>query len=191
MDYIYGINQQEVMMTLVIGVVISMMLYEKYNALTGGIIVAPILSLFLNKPIFVLSTLITVIILHQSISYIRKRTILYGRRLYVSILLLGISMSLVTGVVANFIHSFGYGLYLIGGSGIFKLPIGDIAISETIINLGFGEHYYGYVIGLLLVPIIVNDSQSQGLNKTLKLLLFVTISTFLIVKGYSMANNIL
>ncbi len=191
MDYLYGIDQQEVILTLVIGVVISMLLYEKYNALTGGIIVAPILSLFLNKPIFVLSTLITVVVLHEVVKYIRKHTILYGRRLYVSVLLLGISMSLVTGVIARFIHSFGYGLFIDGSSGVFKLPFGDINISQTIINLGFGEHYYGYVIGLLLVPIIVNDSQSQGLSKTLKLLLFVSISTFIIVRGYSMVNNIL
>lgn len=191
MEYIYGYDQQEVILTLVIGVVISMMLYEKYNALTGGIIVAPILSLFLNKPIFVLSTLIMVIILHAIVLYIRKHTILYGRRLYVSVLLLGVTMSLATGLVAKFIHYFGYGLFLEGGSGVFKFPFGDINISESLISLGFGEHYYGYVIGLLLVPIIVNDSQSQGLGKTLKLLLFVSVSTFLLVKGYGMVNNIL
>ncbi|CAG0964366.1 MAG: hypothetical protein OIN86_10820 [Candidatus Methanoperedens sp.] len=184
MDYIYGINYQEVILTLVIGIVISMFLYEKYNALTGGIIVAPVLSLFLYKPIFVASTLLMVVILHLMVNVIRKRTILYGRRLYVSILFIGISLSLLTGLVARFIHLFGYGLFLYDGTGIFKLPFVNVSISDTIIDLGFGAHYYGYVIGLLMVPIVVNDAQNQGLTKTLKLLLFVMTSTFIIIGGY-------
>lgn len=184
MDYIYGINYQEVILTLIIGIVISMFLYEKYNVLTGGIIVAPVLSLFLYKPIFVASTLLMVVILHLMVNVIRKRTILYGRRLYVSILFIGISLSLLTGLVARFIHSFGYGLFLYDGTGIFKLPFVNISISDAIIDLGFGAHYYGYVIGLLMVPIVVNDAQNQGLTKTLKLLLFVMTSTFIIIGGY-------
>lgn len=186
MEYIYGVNYQEVILTLVIGIVISMFLYERYNALTGGIIVAPILSLFLGKPIFVASTLLMVVILHSMVIVLRKHTILYGRRLYVSILFLGISLSLLTGLIARFIHSFGYGLFLNDGAGIFKLPFINVGISDTIIDLGFGAHYYGYVIGLLMVPIVVNDAQNQGLTKTLKLLLFVMTSTFIIVGGYKM-----
>lgn len=181
MDYLYGLGYQEVLMTLVIGITISMFLYEKYNALTGGIIVAPILSLFLYKPIFVASTLIMVIILHFMVDFIRKHTILYGRRLYVSILFLGISMSLMTGLISDFIHLFNYGLFLNGENGLFKLPFFDLNISQSILNLGFGMHYYGYVIGLLIVPIIVNDSQNQGLRKTLSLLIFVSVSTFLLI----------
>lgn len=191
MDYIYGIGFNQVLMTILIGVSISMLLYERKGILSGGLIVPAIMSLFMTKIIYVLSTLLLAIILHFIIVYLRKHVILYGRRLYSLVLVMGIGLVLLSRSIAEFIHYFGFGLNLTESGGILSLPFIELSISQQIINLGFGMHYYGYVIGLLIVPIIVNDTQTQGLRKTLIALMGVSLITFILVAGILLLESII
>lgn len=178
MEYIYGIEFKDVLMTIVIGIAISTFLYEKKGILSGGIITPAIIALFMTKIIFVISTIAMIVVLHVIIGQLRKHVILYGRRLYSIVLLLGVGLALSTRIIMDFIHSFGYGMYISDGSSSIVAPWGAFTIPNYLVDLGLGMHYYGYVIGLLMVPIIVNDTQTQGLSKTILALLFVSTLTF-------------
>lgn len=182
MSYIYGIDLRFVILSLTVGVFLAAMLYEKKGILSGGIIVPAIIALFLNKPIFVLTTIIFIAITHFLITQLRKKTILYGRRLYSAILFVGISIALLTKIAMGISHNFGYGMYLGEKSALIKLPLLEFNVPSIIVELGLGQHYYGYVIGLLMIPIVVNDTQNQGLSKTLVALIGIAVLTFLITK---------
>jgi len=189
MNYIYGIEYNQILMTILIGVSISMLLYEKKGILTGGIIVPSIIAIFITKIIYVATTILMVIILHYIITYLRKHIILYGRRLFSLVLILGIGLVLLSQLLVEFIHHFGFGMYIIETKNVLLFPFLEIEVPQLIVNLGFGMHYYGYVIGLLIVPIVVNDTQTQGLTKTLVALMSVAVLTFILVSGIILLNN--
>lgn len=183
MEYVYGIDFQDILIAIVIGISISMLLYEKKGILSGGIITPAIISLFIPRIIFVLSTLCMVVVLDRLVTILRKHIMLYGRRLFSVVLLLGVSLVLMTRILMNIIHYFGYGMYIYDTYAIIKAPLIEFQIPKFLLDMGLGEHYYGYVIGLLIVPIIVNDTQNQGLCKTIIVLMGVSIITFLTVVG--------
>lgn len=181
MSYIYGIEYTDVVMSILIGIALATLLYEKKGILSGGIITPAIISLFMGKLMFVLSTIAMIVILHIMVSYLKKHTIIFGRRLYAIILLLGVGLVMLSRLIMDVIHTFGYGLLITSESGTLLTPIGSIIVPDILLEMGLGMHYYGYVIGLLMVPIVVNDTQSQGLNKTIVALLAVSSITYISV----------
>lgn len=183
MNYIYGIEFRIVLMTIIIGIFIATMLYERFGLLSGGIIAPAIISLFFIRPLFIISTMILVIVLHMMISFLRNKTILYGRRLYSAILLLGVSLTIFTRIVMDGLLLLGYGLFSAEGYNVIRIPMLEFQVPEFLVSLGLGMNYYGYVIGLLITPIIVNDTQNQGLKKTITILLGVSFATFSIVSA--------
>lgn len=181
MEYIYGIEFKDVLLSIIIGITISSILYEKRGILTGGIIIPSIISLFIDKIIYVVSTMLMVVILHFMVSETKKHIILYGRRMYSVVILMGVGLVLLTRIGMDIVHMFGCGLYLSEDSNQIVLPFLSFDVPEYLIDMGLGMHYYGYVIGLLMVPIIVNDTQTQGLSKTIVALLSVAFLTYMIV----------
>ncbi len=181
MDYVYGIEFKDVLMSIIIGITLSTFLYERKGILSGGIITPAIISLFMDKIIYVISTMVMIAILHLMITTARKHIILYGRRLYSIVLLMGVGLVLFTRIIMNIFHSFGYGMYISGDINQIITPFATFTVPEYLVDMGLGMHYYGYVIGLLMVPIVVNDTQSQGLNKTVLALLSVSTLTYLVV----------
>lgn len=181
MEYIYGIEFKDVLMSIIIGIAISTFLYERKGILSGGIITPAIISLFMDKIIYVISTMVMIVILHLMITKARKHIILYGRRLYSVVLLMGIGLVLLTRVMMDFLHMLGYGMYISDDISQIITPFVTFTVPDYLVDMGLGMHYYGYVIGLLMVPIVVNDTQTQGLNKTVLALLSVSTLTYLAV----------
>lgn len=181
MSYIYGIEFKDVLMSIIIGITISTFLYERKGILSGGIITPAIISLFMDKIIYVMSTVMMIVILHIMVTKARKHVILYGRRLYSVVLLMGVGLVLFTRLLMEFFHMFGYGMYISNDINQIITPFVTFTVPDYIVDMGLGMHYYGYVIGLLMVPIVVNDTQSQGLSKTVLALLSVSTLTYLAV----------
>ncbi|MDQ0257231.1 poly-gamma-glutamate biosynthesis protein PgsC/CapC [Evansella vedderi] len=81
--------------TLVVGVVISLLYAEKAGVLPGGIIVPGYLALIFDQPFFIMSIFfISCLIYLLVVNVISKFTILYGRRKFAAILLTGVVMKL-------------------------------------------------------------------------------------------------
>jgi len=180
MEYIYGMTFEHVMMSILIGVALATILYEKKGVLSGGIIVPAILSLFLTKIIFVLSTLVLVLFLNLIVTELRKRVILYGRRLFSIVLIMGVSIVVLSRLFVEMLHYIGFRLYIYDTYNLVSTPLGELQI-PLLTEYGLGMHYYGYVIGIMLIPIVVNDAQIQGMKKTFFYMLSISIMTFIIV----------
>ena len=81
--------------TLVIGVVISLLYAEKAGVLPGGIIVPGYLALIFDQPFFIMSIFfISCLIYLFVIHVLSKVTILYGRRKFAAMLLTGVVLKL-------------------------------------------------------------------------------------------------
>ncbi|MFA9560409.1 poly-gamma-glutamate biosynthesis protein PgsC [Evansella sp. AB-rgal1] len=81
--------------TLVVGVVISLLYAEKAGVLPGGIIVPGYLALIYDQPFFIMSIFfISCLIYLLVVKVISRFTILYGRRKFAAILLTGVVMKL-------------------------------------------------------------------------------------------------
>lgn len=135
-DYFF---QAEVVRTaLVVGVVVSILFYERVQLTTGGAIVPAYLAMFLPAPIFVITTLVSAYLTYVVVSVvIAKRRILYGRRKFEVEMLVGL------GFVAI-------------GTGLTMLFRDDSPL------------YYGLAgIGFLVPGVIAHDMFRQGPRKTL------------------------
>lgn len=73
-----------------LSVMISFALYEGIGLLTGGMVSAGYLALFVNQPLRILSTLILSVIVCLLARIISARVILYNRRRFMLIVLMGL-----------------------------------------------------------------------------------------------------
>ncbi|NHA68488.1 poly-gamma-glutamate biosynthesis protein PgsC/CapC [Phycicoccus flavus] len=88
--------------TLVVGVILGMLFYERFQLTTGGAIVPPYLALAVSSPLSVLVTLtsgyLTYLVVARVVS---RRVILYGRRKFEVELVVGLGFVLLfTGLAA-------------------------------------------------------------------------------------------
>ncbi len=92
----YFFRPEVVRVALVLGVVISMLFYERVQLTTGGAIVPAYLALHLPRPLFVVTTLVAAyaayLIVHVALA---KRVILYGRRKFEVEILVGLGLVMV------------------------------------------------------------------------------------------------
>lgn len=98
----YFILPEVVRVALVVGVVISIVFYERVQLTTGGAIVPAYLALFLAAPLYIAVTLLAGYLTYVLVSVvIAKRVILYGRRKFEIEMLVGLALvSIGTGAAA-------------------------------------------------------------------------------------------
>ncbi len=98
-EYFYQLEVARV--ALVVGVVVSILFYERVQLTTGGAIVPAYLTMVLPAPLYVVSTLVlayaTYVIVNKVIG---KRVILYGRRKFEVEVLVGLTLVGVATVSA-------------------------------------------------------------------------------------------
>ncbi len=92
----YFFRPEVVRVALVVGVVISMLFYERVQLTTGGAIVPPYLALHLPAPLFIATTVVaafaTYVVVHVLLA---RRVILYGRRKFEVEVLVGLAIVMV------------------------------------------------------------------------------------------------
>ena len=68
-----------------LSVVLSFGLYEGFGLLTGGMVSAGYLCLFLEEPLRIVTTLLLAVIVHGLVLLISRATILYSRRRFMAV----------------------------------------------------------------------------------------------------------
>lgn len=123
-DYFFAPELARV--ALLVGVVVSMLFYERVQLTTGGAIVPAYLALYLPAPLFVITTLLAAFATYLLVSVaLARRTILYGRRKFEVEILVGLAFVVIlngVGIQLGLIDPL-----LLGLSGIGFLVPGVLA----------------------------------------------------------------
>lgn len=116
-NYFFSLEVARV--ALVVGVVVSIVFYERMQLTTGGAIVPAYLTLFLPSPLYVLTTVglgyATYLLVNKVIG---KRVILYGRRKFEVEVLVGLGLIGVATLVALALGRIDPVLYGLSGVGM-------------------------------------------------------------------------
>ena len=99
-DYFYDV--ETVRLAVVLGVVVSMLFYERMQLTSGGAIVPAYFALFLPYPLFVVYTLAAGYATYYLVSVVlARRRILYGRRKFELEILVGLAFIAVGTLVGS------------------------------------------------------------------------------------------
>jgi len=142
-----------------IGIVVSMIFYERELLSPGGVVVPGYTALFLiTNPIIVVYTLLIALLTALIISRASRFTILFGRRRFAVTMLLALTLSLVANA-------------------LFGLLAGPFPYLFT------GPYsYQGFqVIGIIIPGLIANELHRQGIVPTLATLGTVSVITAMIL----------
>lgn len=122
----YYFQPEVVRVALVVGVVVSMLFYERVQLTTGGAIVPAYLALHLPAPLYVLTTLVIGYVTYLLVSVVlARRFILYGRRKFEVEVLVGLALTALATLVSSRLG--GLDPVLLGLSGIGFLVPGVLA----------------------------------------------------------------
>ncbi len=98
----YFFRPEVVRVALVVGVIISMLFYERVQLTTGGAIVPAYLALHLPRPLFVLTTVAAAYATFQLVSVVlARKVILYGRRKFEVEMLVGLAIVMVLTLISG------------------------------------------------------------------------------------------
>ena len=154
-----AVNSQILTIGVFIGIVVSMIFYERELLSPGGVVVPGYTGLFLiTNPIIVVYTLLIALLTALIISRASRFTILFGRRRFAVTMLLALTLSLVANALFGLLASpFPY---------LFTGPYS----------------YQGFqVIGIIIPGLIANELHRQGIVPTLATLGTVSVITAIIL----------
>lgn len=98
----YFVRPEVVRVALVVGVVVSMLFYERVQLTTGGAIVPAYLALNLPAPLTILMTIAAGYVTYLLVSIVlARRKILYGRRKFEVEMLVGLAVIMIATVIAS------------------------------------------------------------------------------------------
>lgn len=134
----YGFDLVTVRLSVILGVLITTIFYERMHLTTGGAIVPGYLALFIPKPLFIAVTALTAYMTWFFVSKVlAKKYILYGRRKFEIEILTGLSIHLLFVGIAYYLTPVEGGFWAL------------------------------YGVGLLIPAIIAHDMYRQGPPKTI------------------------
>ncbi|MFD4406192.1 poly-gamma-glutamate synthase PgsB [Nocardia sp. NPDC058499] len=118
----YGFAPEVVRVALVVGVVLSMLFYERMQLTTGGAIVPAYLALNATAPLAIAVTVAVGYVTYLLVSVLlAKRLILYGRRKFECEMLVGLGLILICTVLAGILGDYDPTLFALAGIG-FLVP---------------------------------------------------------------------
>lgn len=149
----YSVSPEGVRMTLAIGLIISILVYERWRVIGGAAVGAGYMALFVNRPLYLVTTIVSAIAAYYIVQYfIARRMFLYGRRRLVAMVLTGMTLQLLLGLVAFF------------------------TINDTPWLVGL------YGIGFVLPGLMAQDIERQGIRLTVLTVLGTAFLTFLLFR---------
>ena len=149
----YGVPTETVRMVLAFGIIISMLVYERWRLTGGAAVVAGYLGLFVDRPLYIVTTVgLAIATFYIADRLIARRMFLYGRRRIVMMVIVGLILQLLTGAIAYFLQK------------------------DATWLTGF------YGVGYVLPGLIAQDIERQGPSKTILTVLGVSFLTFLLFK---------
>jgi poly-gamma-glutamate biosynthesis protein PgsC/CapC len=118
----YAVTPEVVRITIVVGVILSIVFYERVQLTTGGAIVPAYLALAVVRPIAVIVTVAAGYLTHVVVtSVIAKRRILYGRMRFEAEVLVGLAIIMAFTVSAHLLGQLDPVLLAFAGIG-FLIP---------------------------------------------------------------------
>ncbi len=158
-DYLYDVDT--VRIAIVLGVLTTTLFYERLQITTGGAIVPGYLALFITRPLYIVSTLVTSYLTYLIVNkVIAKRYIVYGRRKY--------EIEILTALC---IVTFWFGLA--------HLTLGISHLLTALVGIGF-----------VLPGVIAHDVFRQGPRKTYFAILANIVIIALIIYVFSAFQDI-
>ncbi|SRR5258705_301370 len=151
----YGLPTEVVRMVLALGVIISILVYERWRLTGGAAVVAGYLGIFIGRPLYVVTTIVVAVITYYLVqNVIARKMFLYGRRRLVVMVLISMFFQFITGLIAFF--SGQDALWLTG--------------------------LYG--VGFVLPGLIAQDMERQGVKLTVLTVLGTSALTFLLLSDF-------
>jgi gamma-polyglutamate biosynthesis protein CapC len=119
------------------GIAISLLLTELTGFSPGGIVVAGYLSMFILQPKWIIGTLLAALLTYGLVELVRNQVLLYGRRLFVVYLLVGIIFSQTASYLLLLYPMHNLGLSVIGYliPGLIAKDFAKQGISVTVLWL--------------------------------------------------------
>jgi poly-gamma-glutamate biosynthesis protein PgsC/CapC len=166
-DYLY--RPEVVRVALVVGVIVSMLFYERVQLTTGGAIVPAYLALHLPQPLFILTTVAagysTYLLVHGALA---RKLILYGRRKFEVEVLAGLVLVMVLTLVAGWLAPLDPLLLGVAGIGFLVPGIlahdmarqrpGKTIVAVLATTAILGLFIYTYTSLLLIAPLEPGES---------------------------------
>jgi poly-gamma-glutamate biosynthesis protein PgsC/CapC len=150
----YGVPTEDVRLALALGVLLSILVYERWRLTGGAAVVAGYLALFLNRPLYILTTVALAVITYTIVqNYLARRIFLYGRRRLVVMVLIGMVLQAITGLIAYFTSQ----------------------DAPWLVGL--------YGVGFVLPGLIAQDIERQGARVTVLTVLGTSALAFLLLQG--------
>lgn len=150
--YDYSMSNELARLTIILGIVVSTIIYKRTGLTLGGVIVCGYLALFVGQPLHILVTLTIAYLTYQIVyKILQKRFMLNGRNLFEIEILVGLVFQVLWIVTIQL--------------------FGTISIDLTIL----------YGIGFVLPGVIAHDMGRQGARNTIgSILLGVSIVALII-----------
>ncbi|MEP7133574.1 MAG: poly-gamma-glutamate biosynthesis protein PgsC/CapC [Chloroflexota bacterium] len=161
--YEYYVSDQLARLTIVLGIVISTIIYKKTGRTLGGVIVCGYLALFIGQPAHIVVTLAMAYFTYQIVhNILKKRYMLNGRKLFEVEILVGL-------------------LFQISWLVLIKILARDVDVDLTAL----------YGIGFVLPGVIAHDMGRQGPTNTLSSIFLGVLVVSLIIIPLSAIEQVL
>src|SRR5512145_1206734 len=150
--YEYSMSDELARLTIILGIVVSTIIYKRTGLTLGGVIVCGYLALFIGQPSHILVTLVISYLTYQIVyKFLQQRFMLNGRKLFEVEILVGLVFQVIWITVIRL--------------------SGMLNVNLTIL----------YAIGFVLPGVIAHDMGRQGPRNTLgSILLGVSIVALII-----------
>src|SRR5262245_44451800 len=156
-DYVYDVGTVRV--AIILGAVVATLFYERMQLTTGGAIVPGYLALFLPRPLYIATCLVTSYLTFLVVNrLIAQRYILYGRRKFEIEVVTSLVFVAAWYVVASALEGWSTpleGLYGIG----FVLPA---VIAHDVFRQGPRKTYLAILVNVGIIGLVVYVFSSLG-----------------------------
>lgn len=160
--YEYTLSDELARLTIILGIVVSMIIYKRTGLTLGGVIVCGYLALFVGQPIHILVTLVIAYLTYQIVyKILQKRFMLNGRQLF--------EVEILVGLVFQVLW-----ITMIRLFGTINIDLGIL-----------------YAIGFVLPGVIAHDMGRQGPRNTLGSILLGVFIVALIIYPLSAIEELL
>ncbi|HMN11397.1 MAG TPA: poly-gamma-glutamate biosynthesis protein PgsC [Bellilinea sp.] len=150
--YSYPFSVEIARLTIILGIVVSVMIYKRTGMTMGGILIPGYLALFVTQPLHILVTLIIATLAYLIVhNWIKKAYMLNGRRLFEVEILVALILQILWSALLTVLGA----KYTVLGS------------------------LYG--IGFVIPGLITHEIGRQGLSRTLSTTILGTLIVFMVV----------
>lgn len=155
----YPAYTESVRLALAVGLILSILVYNRWQLSGGASIVPGILALFVPEPVFILTTLAGALASYWVVDHwLAKRMFLYQRRRLTAYILAGLAFQVITGWIAA------------------------VGAAQQPWLLGL------FGIGFVFPGLIASDMNKQGLAPTLGTVLGLTLATYALLAVFNLAH---